>query len=190
MASKYQNWSALGYPESLPSDWYDRIIDTHVPMCISPLHDHDINPDGTQKKPHYHIIIMYDNPTTQKNIQSICDSIGLVLPQPLNSVRGMWRYHLHLDNPEKFQYDDRDRTYFNGFDIARVSELTKTEISKIENAILQFIDDNLILEYSDLLDILRNSSLTDMLEIAKHKTIFLNTYITSKRNKLKENINK
>lgn len=186
MASKYQNWSAMGYPDSLPADWIDRIIDTHIPMCISPIHDKDRNPDGTEKKAHYHIIIMYDNPTTEKHIQSICDSIGLVLPRPLNSVRGMFRYHLHLDNPEKFQYDDRDRQFFNGFDISRVAELTKTEISKIENAILEFIDDNLILEYSDLLRILRSSNLTDMLEIAKHKTILLNTYITSKRNKLKE----
>ena len=39
-------WVFVAYPESLPENWLDIIADWHVPCCISPLHDKDINADG------------------------------------------------------------------------------------------------------------------------------------------------
>ena len=49
--------------------------------------------------------------------------------------------------------------------------------------ILKFIDDNNIIEYSDLLYIFRTSDLINMLDVAKKHTILFNTYIKSKRHK-------
>ena len=61
-----RTWAFVIYPDSLPSNWEEIILNTGLPMAISPLHDKDINPDGTEKKPHYHVIIYYENATLLK----------------------------------------------------------------------------------------------------------------------------
>lgn len=177
-------WASVGYPESLPTDWKDKLIETGLQIAISPLHDKDINPTGEVKKPHYHIIFNYDGPTTYNHVKELCDSLNMTIPIKLESLKGMYRYHLHLDNPEKYQYDDRDRILLNGFDSKSVDVLTATEIDKITTEILAFIDDNDILEYSDLLYEFRVNDLVNMLNVAKSHTILFNTYIRSKRHKI------
>lgn len=39
------------YPESMPKNWREILQKTGCPIAISPLHDKDINPDGTPKNP-------------------------------------------------------------------------------------------------------------------------------------------
>lgn len=183
-------WGTVGYPESLPSDWLEQLQETGLQMAISPLHDKDLNPDGVEKKPHYHIIFYYDGPTTFSNVKKLCDRFKMTIPIKLESLRGMYRYHLHLDNPEKYQYDDRDRILLNGFDVSSVNELTKTEVDKKLREIHQFINDNDITEYIDLLDILQKNDLLELYNIAINKTIFLTSLLCSKRNKEKEKVDK
>ena len=181
---KGRSWAFVMYPESMPEDWFDRLEKTGLPFAISPLHDKDTNPTGEEKKQHYHVICSYGNPTTQKNVkENVCDLVNGTIPIKLESIKGMYRYHLHLDNPEKYQYDDRDRIFINGFDVSSVNALTQTEVDKITTEILQFIDENDITEYSDLLYEFRINSLSNMLNVAKSHTILFNTYIRSKRHK-------
>lgn len=181
-----RSWAFVIYPESLPENWKEIIIDTGLPMAISPLHDKDLNPTGEAKKPHYHVICYYENATTFNNVKAnVCDRLNGTIPIKLESMRGMYRYHLHLDNPEKYQYDDRDRTFYNGFDIDFASKLTKTEINKLIREIHTFINDNHILEYIDLLDILKDNELFDMYDIASSNTLLFKALLDSKRNKEK-----
>lgn len=183
---KARYWACVGYPESLPSDWQEKLRETGLQIAISPLHDRDLNPTGEEKKEHYHIIFAYEGPTTYNNVKNLCDTFNMTIPIKLESVKGMYRYHLHLDNPEKFQYDDRDRILINGFDSSLVNELTKTEIDKCKKEIISFIIDNDIREYSDLLEILMKNDLTNLLTVATSYTILFHTFISSRRNKLKE----
>lgn len=189
MQKKYlkgRNWAFVAYPESMPDNWFELLQATGLPIAISPLHDKDVNPDGTIKKPHFHLICYYDNPTTFNNVkENVCDLINGTIPIKLESMVGMYRYHLHLDNPEKYQYDDRNRTFINGFDVNKVNALTKTEIDKIVLELFSFIEDNEIYEYSDLLDILRKSDLINLFLVASSHTILFNTYFSSSRNRNK-----
>lgn len=172
-------WASVGYPESLPTDWLDRLVDTGLQIAISPLHDKDFDPTGETKKPHYHIIFNYDGPTTYNHVKELCYSLNMTIPIKLESLRGMYRYHLHLDNPDKYQYDDRDRKLLNGFDVSSVNSLTQTEINKILTELVQIIEDNNIFEYRDLIYNLLDSP--NLRDVAYSHTIFLNTYIKSKR---------
>lgn len=184
---KGRNWAFVMYPESMPDDWFYKLQMTGLPMCISPLHDKDFDSTGESKKPHYHVICYYENTTTAKNVkENVCDLVNGTIPIKLESMQGMYRYHLHLDNPEKFQYDDRDRIFINGFDVSKIDVLTFTEINKILFQLQQIIIDNHILEYSELLDILHDNDLMNMWDVARNHTLFLNTYITSRRYKTKE----
>lgn len=182
-----RSWAFVIYPESLPENWKEIIVETGLPMAISPLHDKDINPTGEEKKAHYHVICYYENATTFNNVkQNVTDKLNGTIPIKLESMRGMYRYHLHLDNPEKYQYDDRDRTFFNGFDIDFASKLTRTEINKLIREIHTFINNNDLVEYIDLLDILKDNDLFDMYDIAISNTLLFKSLLDSKRNKEKK----
>lgn len=184
---KGRNWAFVMYPESMPDDWFYKLQMTGLPMAISPLHDKDINPDGEEKKPHYHVICYYENTTTFKNVkENVTDLVNGTIPIKLESMQGMYRYHLHLDNPEKYQYDDKNRTFLNGFDVNKVDSLTYTEINKILFQLQQVIIDKKILEYADLLDLLHDEDMMNLWDVARNHTVFLDRYITSRRYKTKQ----
>lgn len=186
MKQKGRIWACVVYPESLPENWLEILQNTGLQTAISPLHDKDLNPDNTVKKPHYHVIFNYDGPTTYNNVKNLCDILHGTIPIKLESLRGMYRYHIHLDNPEKFQYDDRDRLLLNGFDVSSCNQLTHTEILKSKREIIDFINDNDICEYSSLVDILNKSDLINLIDVVTSNTLFFNTYLTSRRNARKE----
>ncbi len=107
-ASKKRNWSFLIYLDSAPTDWLERLKLSGLMFAVSPYHDKDFNADGSYKKPHHHIIIVFSGPTTYKNVCSFIEQFKSPIPLALESVKGMYRYFTHLDNPEKFQYDSKD----------------------------------------------------------------------------------
>lgn len=47
---KARNWSFIAYPESLNADWRETLRGFGLKGFISPLHDKDVNEDGTPKK--------------------------------------------------------------------------------------------------------------------------------------------
>ena len=85
---KKRNWAFVLYPESAPVDWLERIQKSGVMAAVSPLHDKDVNASGEPKKPHYHVILVYGNPTTFKNVESFTKSLNQPIPQALEQVRG------------------------------------------------------------------------------------------------------
>lgn len=179
---KGRYWAAVGYPETLPKNWIEKLTETGLQIAISPLHNMDKQPDGTSKKEHYHIIFCYDGPTTFKHVKELCEELNMTIPIKLERIKGMYRYHLHLDDPDKYQYDDRDRILLGGFDTSMVNELTTIEVNKILKELQIFIQDNFIYEYATLMDLLLENDFTNMHDVALRHTIFLNTYITSRRN--------
>ena len=181
---KGRNWAFVVYPESLPKNYEEIIQELGLPMAFSPLHDKDIDPTGEPKKPHFHVICYYENTTTFKNVkENVTDLLNGTIPIKLESMVGMYRYHLHLDNPEKYQYDDRLRKFYNGFDVSKVSALTTTEVNKICKQIQDMVIKYHFSEYSDLLDFLKDNELNDIYDVAMNKSYFFNTYIRSRKTK-------
>ena len=183
---KGRYWAFIIYPDSMPDNWVEIIRNTGLPMALSPLHNLDLDPTGDEKKPHYHVIVYYEGPTTANQVyENVCKPLNATIPIKLESMRGMYRYHIHLDNPEKYQYDDRDREFFNGFDVSSVASLSATEEFKLLRELLQFIRDNRIVEYYDLLNQLTDNELFDLFEVACKKANVVTYYQCSVRNKLK-----
>lgn len=185
---KKRSWGAVIYPESLPSNWLELLQESGLQIAISPLHDKDINPTGELKKPHYHIIIIYEGPTTYNNVKTFLEKFNCPAPIPLEQVRGYYRYLTHKDNPEKYQYRDSEIISLNGFDYKNFVELSTSEINSIKKDIQNLIIDNNINEYSDLLDLLLSKDLTNLWDVASNHTLFFNTYITSRRHKLQQQV--
>lgn len=181
--TKKRNWAFVVYPESLPEDWQDILKISGLQIAVSPLHDADLNADESEKKPHYHIIVIYGSPTTYNNVLNFTKKFNGTIPIPLEQVRGYYRYLTHEDNPEKAQYDKSDIKLFNGFNIADFTDLTKSEVMKLKREILKAIRDNDLTEYCDLIDLLEmeEDSRPEALEVATNHTIFFNTYLKSRR---------
>lgn len=111
-----RNFATVVYPDSAPEGWQEILSDQHIPAFISPLHDKDVNPTGEAKKPHYHVMIMFENVKTREQAQAVFDSIGGVGLEVVQTIRGYARYLCHLDNPEKEQYSQDDVRCLAGAD--------------------------------------------------------------------------
>ena len=107
---KKRHWAMVVYPESLPEDWIDRLERTGLPMAISPIHDRDENATHEHKKDHYHVLMTYQGPTAYSVVKRITDDLGQPHPQPVEQIRGYYRYLTHEDNPEKRSQTTYGRT--------------------------------------------------------------------------------
>ncbi len=181
---KKRNWGGVVYPESAPEDWIEILKLKGISFAVSPLHDKDVNPTGEKKKAHWHIILSFPGPTTDKTVKQIMDEINQPLPIALESVRGYFRYFTHKDNPEKYQYDSTQIQLFNGFDVTDI--LNNFEVFQFLKEIQILILEHDIIEYSDLLNYLMEQGYMELWNVACSHTLFLNTYITSRRHKLEK----
>lgn len=145
-----RNFATVVYPESAPKDWQEILSDQHVPAFISPLHDQDINPGGEAKKPHYHVMIMYENVKTVEQAQAVFDSIGGVGLEIVQSIRGYARYLCHLDNPEKAQYSQEEVRCLGGADYSGVIGLALDKYKAIGEMVAYCVEHQ-IYSYAELL---------------------------------------
>lgn len=178
---KKRFWTAVLYPESAPENWREEIKQSGLVFAVSPLHDRDINADGTPKKAHHHIILVYNGPTTFSNVESFLAKLNQPIPKALESIRGMYRYFTHEENPEKAQYDKSLIEHYNGFSLASFCELMKGEFNELKKSIISLIRATEIKEYAALIDMLIDNEMWDELYVAENHTFFFNTYITSRR---------
>ncbi len=178
---KGANWCFILYPESAPKNWREILQKTGLQCAISPLHDKDINPTGEPKKPHYHIIVTFAGPTTFAVMKDLTDSLKQPIPQKLSGVKGYYRYFSHKDNPEKAQYDEKEITTINGFNILDHADVTHGEVMQIKLSVLKLIQERDITEYADLIDYLAENEMFAEFDIASTNTLFFTHYLSSIR---------
>lgn len=138
-AGRKRVFAFLLYPESADPNWKEILADTHIMMFVSPLHDKDINPDGSQKKPHYHIMMMFEGVKTDEQFKAIRDSVKGVGNEIIHTARGYARYLTHKDNPEKAQYNDTDVLCFGGADYREMVSIP-TDVDALISDMTKYID--------------------------------------------------
>lgn len=183
---KNRHWTFLVYPESAPNNWKEILQETGCQIAISPLHDKDENPDNELKKPHFHILICFPGPTTFRKVNTLCSQLNSPIPKRVLSIIGIYRYLTHLDNPEKYQYNEEDIVVLNGFDIKEYNGLTTSQTLVIKKAIQKLIIDNHLTEYSDLMDYIIDNLSNDFYQVASNNTLFFDRYLSSRRNKIRD----
>lgn len=188
-SKRARHWAFICYPDSAPENWKEIIKATHIKTAISPLHDLDLNATGDEKKAHWHVMIEYESLKSYDQVLEITSLCNATIPQNVHSPVGMIRYFIHKDNPEKHQYNWEDIIVYNGFDLDKYDSYTESEIDYIVADITAFIDDNQITEYADLIAITRDKEFChfeDWYRIIRKNTLFFNSYISSRRNQIKE----
>lgn len=154
---RFLSWACVVYPnESLPDNWRELLGELMIPWALSPIHDKDVNADGTPKKPHRHLLLSFHSVKTYSQVKEITDKLKAPAPQPCKDTRGMVRYFLHLDNPEKSQYLREDIICGGGFDLENALRATATEEEDILDEMMDFIVEHKVKEFWEFAYFVRN----------------------------------
>lgn len=172
-----RNWALIVYPESAPENWRDILDNLHIPWIASPLHDKDVNPDGSKKKPHWHVILTFENVKAYHQIKEIADQLNSPIPQACESLRGYIRYLVHTDNPEKFQYSKADIENHGVADIEKYFQNTAS-IRTILKALTRYISDEEVTNYADLIEYAMAKG-DDWFDVASSHTIYFGALLKS-----------
>lgn len=174
-----RNFATVVYPESAPDNWLNILADSKVPIFVSPFHDRDINPDGTPKKPHYHVITMYEGKKNPDTVAEFFKSFGGVGIEVISSIRGYARYLCHKDNPEKAQYSEEEVKAFGGADYSSVCGLP-TDKYKAIGEMMEFCEKEDIYLYADLLIYAKIHRYDWFRVLCDNGTMVIKEYLTSR----------
>lgn len=148
---KARGWACIVYPDSAPEDWVSRLEDGHVQTLISPLHDRDVRGDGSAKKSHWHVLALWDGPTTAATAAAYFARAGVTAPpEVVQSVRGYARYLVHLDDHDKVRYDERDVLALSGATWAGVALDETDQVDRALDEIEAWIDGTGCISYAAL----------------------------------------
>lgn len=185
---KRRAWAFEIYPDNkgdpsqglspTPEDWIKVLQDEFLHVYII-KHDKDKNPDGTEKKLHYHVMIMWDGPVTATYADQYRNMIGGVGMQPIANIKQYARYLCHLDNPEKYQYPITDVINLGINDYVETIEKSFNRAKCIEQ-MTRYIDNNDVKTFRALVRFSRDNNQEWYFCLMDNVT-FLRQYIADKR---------
>lgn len=146
---RIRNFACMVYPESAPKNWESILSMYHIPAFISPLHENDIDPQNQPKKPHYHVMLMFDGKKSDSQVQELFDGIGGVGFERVQNIRAYARYLCHLDNPDKAQYNPEDVINVSGADYMFIIGLAQDKYKAI-GEMMDFCEDQDIVSFYQL----------------------------------------
>lgn len=181
--SRNRNWTFVGYPgDSLPDNYAEILTDEmHLCWAESPVHDADLNGDGSEKKKHIHFVLTFEGNKSFEQIQEITERLNCPIPQQCRNMRAMVRYMVHWDNPEKHQYKREDIKAHGGFEVDDYFSRSQTENRDILKGILDYCVSEGISEFADLVECVFAEGRDDWIDIITcRNTLFLSAYLKSK----------
>lgn len=182
-------WTFVGYPgDSLPEN-YRQILNDELHLCFaeSPVHDKDVNGDETEKKDHIHFVVYFDGKKSFDQVKEISDRLNCPIPQKVANPRGMVRYLIHIDNPDKAQYREEEILCFGGFSIEEFFKKSAGQYRDILFQILDYCREEEISEFWDLVIRVRELGYADWFDVLSNRnTMFISACLKSKRFKEKQ----
>lgn len=176
---RYRNFASVVYPDSAPENWQQILAEHFVPALISPLHDLDTNPDGEIKKPHWHVMLIFDGKKSDDQATEIFKSISGVGCEVVQSIRGYARYLCHLDNPEKHQYPPENVRALCGADYISLIGLVIDKYKAISE-IIDYCECNNIYSYSELIIYSRTDRFDWFRVLCDNGTMVVKEYLKSR----------
>lgn len=161
-----RSWTFIVYPGEICDNWRTMLDSLHLEWVESPFHDKDLNPTGEEKKPHIHVLVQFTNVKSYDQLVDILRNSfnhgksetipGCTYPQKCHNVKGLIRYFMHWDNPEKYRYSVTDLVCHGGACVDDYLKPSPSERYEMIGEIEQFIEDNRILEISEINAIARD----------------------------------
>lgn len=161
MDDRSRTWAFILYRESAPEDWLEVLEDLRIPAAVSPEHDRDVwteaderrNPAhvaGQLKKPHRHVVLYYGSKKSAGQVLADLAELDVKHVERVHETLSYNRYLCHLDDPHKAQYPTDDLIRINGAACDIERPLTAEQRRHIKAEVTQFVRDNWITEYAEL----------------------------------------
>lgn len=183
-SDRTRNWTIVLYPESAPNNWRDILDEMHLEWVESPLHDKDVNADGEVKKAHWHIILMFGGVKSYEQVLDVTQKLNCPRPERCHNVKAMVRYMAHLDNPEKFQYNQSDIKAHGGVDLAELLRPSSSERYSLIHDMITYVKTNHIVEFQDLMDYAGSEHFDDWYPLLCDNSAYVvGLYIKSQRHR-------
>lgn len=180
--TRTRNWTIVVYPDSAPENWREIIDDMHIEWVESPLHDCDANADGTVKKAHWHILLMFGGVKTYEQVVELVEPLNCPIPTKVHNTKALVRYMAHLDNPEKRQYDIRQIVAHGGVDVADLLKPSSSEKYTYIKEMRDWCDENNVSEFEELFTYASNERFDDWFPLLCDSCSFvMSQFLKSKR---------
>lgn len=150
-----RGWACIVYPDSAPENWVQLLDSKHIPALISPLHNADQNADESEKKPHWHVLIIFASHASEHQATAIFEGLNGTIPQAVHHLDAYARYLVHLDNPEKAQYNKADIISLGGANWYEVAYTQAQADDTILDEVEAFLQHTGVVSYATLCDYAR-----------------------------------
>lgn len=200
-------WTCIIYPEDCEKNNINinnAINNLHIPCLLSPLHNPDkvaknklvlgeFDPNNVRKA-HYHLMLQFDGKKSSGIVKSYLyeqfpKGVGCSIPFAVSSPKGLARYFIHLDNPEKEQFKGKwaDLKCFGGFKVDDYLEPSSSERYRYIKEMQAYCNEHDIYELSDLMNIC-NSEYPDTwgYTLCMTSTTVMKAFLDSKRYKYEQ----
>lgn len=189
--TRSKNWTFLVYPESVKGNWREIISRNLIEWAESPVHNQDkwteedekenpMHKANTPKKEHIHIVVCWTSNKSREQMQEFVSLFGGVKPEEVRNLKGLLRYFIHLDNPEKAQYSKENIKAYNGLDIEKYFNLSGKDRHSVLSDMITYIVENHIINFSDFVFYCKNEKYNDWFTlICDNSTILIKEVIKS-----------
>lgn len=175
VTKKSYYWATICYPESCKPEFKDILAEKKIPCAVSPLHDRDINEDGTPKKPHYHIVFAFPSQKSNLQIEDIVSAIGGVGCENVMDIGAYTRYLTHDDDEDKAQYSKDDIAIIGGFDYAKLSA-RKLDAVDAFGEIIDMIENNALRTYTEVVRCAKQNR-PELMKVCMDKSYAIGQYL-------------
>lgn len=178
-----KNFATLCYEES--SDFNQVVFaleSLHISFLVSPLHDSDFSDDGNPKKPHWHIILVFDSLKSVSQVKDLLSGVsqGLFVSfvgcEIVNSLVSYARYLCHLDDSDKARYET-SAVIQHGLDYVSLVT-TKSDYLSSFIHLVDYVYSNNVMSFADLVMYARFND-ADMLHTILHESFTVREFIRS-----------
>jgi len=147
---KTRNFAFLLYLDSARPNWRQLLIETCI-QGFSVFHDRDLTEEGKTKKPHYHVLLHFENTVSESRVNELATSLGAANGQVqiVSSYRGYARYLCHLDSQDKARYEIGNVEAYGGANYAQVIGTDEDKIDTVAE-IINFCDNSNLYSYARL----------------------------------------
>lgn len=176
---KSRNWTFLHYKEhGNQKELYEYLNSANLMFAISPCHKHDIDDNGKCLKPHYHVVLQFSGPVTDKSvIEEIVKPLGdPVYIQKVKSIHGIDLYLCHENALNKVPYDRSKILYSPNWSIPSDDK----DYIKLLQDLVTIIDKEKVVTFNKLIQILIEQNNRELIEFCINRCYLVDKYINSR----------
>lgn len=156
----HKYWCAVLYPENMVDDWEVVLGDLLQRPYAYCIHDKDKTKIGEHRKNHVHMIIAFNNTTTENHAMNVFNKLSasgkraLNKIEAVNDIRHAYDYLIHDTEASKklgkYLYDAKERHTGNNFDIGDYEQISTADKNRMLRELCDFVISNNITNFADV----------------------------------------